>query len=1489
MTSSFPKELSPRSRPLLDPNHAADEDQTAPAARTDSAPHTPSSRPKTIKKQLTWDLGQAIQERQQAAMSNSSSHGGGAGVAAAASSGQTLTAGGGARSSTSGGVFKSSSSSTSRSSTFNPMIPPPLNLAGGQDYQQWKAKNTNSTRKNKAGSTAAGAAAASSQSKVWDNKSQNHNYREMMKRKTTRSSSSLHIGEEDEYYQDQQTSLFNLAQRRSLTTSDFMNNRSYNNQQDQGRTNGLEPGALSSQAEPQPGRGGARRVSQVWKDIQRTLYTAAGFAKAGKDRAFRRREEELRDQYYRQLKDSEENLSAGGSRDRGLDSGNTSSPLFPQKMKDLTMPSITSAFKKRKQFGKRHQSSLEERPLRGSTPSAFLPEPTNGLGFLPWEMRATAVSFADLPTEDRYVQYVDGRSDLHFQIDMGNPYEGTAFMTELLPEEKLSHKQTTFVGVAYQITSLGNLNTTLEEVSLGFELSMFFKIKDEDASFFKERIGPEVRFHDFEGKMPCFRLLSVPEEPEVVSENIVAVRRCFDRDVELLEHESDSEEEGENSDESDDDSDEAGVPFGEGDASFWDYYNKKRPAVPHEKSNSTEDIINYTTEGETQAGGATTSCTSDSDSKNRIPTLEPSSSLDSSKERKKNAANKQGRSSKTAGTAPPFGGAGAYYSKSSSQEQILNAIKHNKVVKQAKSRFKSKHTWKKQHVEPPPLAYYVQVYGKYRCTCRQVMDLVHFPFSRQLIRLSFVATANTYKYIFVPWAYMLPFYELVEEDVEEDCEQDSFSRFVQKLSDYQKSQRFTRSSNGRTSTSRDNSLRQGGGSRRDSTSVSTTNNIKQGGGRDIDQRTRTNATLVEGVSNTDSLGRGEEHVVKDLLSDHHVAENSTSTKGEQSSASYENLERASTYDLRPEIRSSEADRQLHEGSGKEVRFSGASSSTSNFFEGLIPEDDEDFARLLDDEKNSTTLSRKSCGFARDVFIPDMEEPSCGSAAPENGTGFGFDDDYGSVSSSDGDEGFLDYDLLVEGRQKEGFTNSIRSYSVPASSSSRRSGFAGGGVGNNIKTKILERNDTRTTVRPRFQPEGEVASMVIPEEGEEDAVLDAETDGRGQNFYSGGVVDHDNPAPEGQYKATSNKTYRRSSSLPDRANRNSRTAYDLPGREIMSAAKRRSIQLSRGEFIKKRAKSDWRQMLLQPGSGLSDQEKTPVTNYRSTTSTGPGSAAGGATSPPPQVNTSATSSLTNQANPPKKNYRLVELRLRPSVFKGRCRMSESWICRCHFSEFYPLSWLASMPSGAKYSRFHIVLQMECVPTFYLLNVHFILLCLVSLSFSTFLIDPDDPGSRMQVLLTLILSLAAYKVTLNTWTPIKPYVTRLDVYVLVTFLITSIMGLDCMLAALTCNLFPSTKDTVIWIEAIVWIPVFFAWVILHYFVFKSEFLANGQYGTLVYPKWADVLKIDDANQQAESEFVESMNRRGFQMDRANLPSVATMTKKLARYYRNHGEFL
>eukprot|EP00392_Amoebophrya_sp_AT5.2_P005545 g5554.t1 len=246
----------------------------------------------------------------------------------------------------------------------------------------------------------------------------------------------------------------------------------------------------------------------------------------------------------------------------------------------------------------------------------------------------------------------------------------------------------------------------------------------------------------------------------------------------------------------------------------------------------------------------------------------------------------------------------------------------------------------------------------------------------------------------------------------------------------------------------------------------------------------------------------------------------------------------------------------------------------------------------------------------------------------------------------------------------------------------------------------------------------------------------------------------------------------------------------------------------------------------------------------------------------------------QPQPPR--YRLVEMKYRPSVFKARSRVTESWLCRGHYGEFFPLSWLAAMPSGAKYARFHIVLQMECVPNFYVSNVHVILFLLVCLAFSAFLIPVTEVSDRMQVILTLVLTLAAYKVSLTAWLPSKPYMTSMDLYVLWSFVLTFVQGAAIMGCGLMVNHYGWDLASVTFYEGCFWALVFAGWVFVHLLLSCVAYF--GRLSRFLFPSWKSVMAKDDMLHLRERDFVQGANERVFTTKRSDIPTMDAVRQNL-----------
>lgn len=85
--------------------------------------------------------------------------------------------------------------------------------------------------------------------------------------------------------------------------------------------------------------------------------------------------------------------------------------------------------------------------------------------------------------------------------------------------------------------------------------------------------------------------------------------------------------------------------------------------------------------------------------------------------------------------------------------------------------------------------------------------------------------------------------------------------------------------------------------------------------------------------------------------------------------------------------------------------------------------------------------------------------------------------------------------------------------------------------------------------------------------------------------------------------------------------------------------------------------------------------------------------------------------------------------------------------------------------AVFSQFRFTLSVERDPAYFNLNVIFIMLLIVSMCFAVFFVSPEDLVSRLGLASTIFLSLVAHNYVVQTTLPQIPYLTALDVQMLV----------------------------------------------------------------------------------------------------------------------------
>jgi hypothetical protein len=103
-----------------------------------------------------------------------------------------------------------------------------------------------------------------------------------------------------------------------------------------------------------------------------------------------------------------------------------------------------------------------------------------------------------------------------------------------------------------------------------------------------------------------------------------------------------------------------------------------------------------------------------------------------------------------------------------------------------------------------------------------------------------------------------------------------------------------------------------------------------------------------------------------------------------------------------------------------------------------------------------------------------------------------------------------------------------------------------------------------------------------------------------------------------------------------------------------------------------------------------------------------------------------------------------------------------------------SWLAeevSLKVSIEGSDSEMGIQMKLTrrPEFYLFNIMLINFLIVTISLSVYTIDAQDFATRVGILETNLLTAVAFKFVINSYVPSVPYLTLLDKYMILTFMI------------------------------------------------------------------------------------------------------------------------
>ena len=148
------------------------------------------------------------------------------------------------------------------------------------------------------------------------------------------------------------------------------------------------------------------------------------------------------------------------------------------------------------------------------------------------------------------------------------------------------------------------------------------------------------------------------------------------------------------------------------------------------------------------------------------------------------------------------------------------------------------------------------------------------------------------------------------------------------------------------------------------------------------------------------------------------------------------------------------------------------------------------------------------------------------------------------------------------------------------------------------------------------------------------------------------------------------------------------------------------------------------------------------------------------------------------------------------------------------ETKPLGY--ALAPGFEYSGYAFEFTASRNVQNYILKVIFPLVLIVMMSWSGFWIDPVNANSQISVAVTSMLTLIAYRFTVDTQLPRLPYMTRLDVFFLVSTLLVFFSLIEVLVTTILDNNGQTHRAKTIDRYCRVIFPVIFATALIGIFV-------------------------------------------------------------------------
>jgi len=135
-------------------------------------------------------------------------------------------------------------------------------------------------------------------------------------------------------------------------------------------------------------------------------------------------------------------------------------------------------------------------------------------------------------------------------------------------------------------------------------------------------------------------------------------------------------------------------------------------------------------------------------------------------------------------------------------------------------------------------------------------------------------------------------------------------------------------------------------------------------------------------------------------------------------------------------------------------------------------------------------------------------------------------------------------------------------------------------------------------------------------------------------------------------------------------------------------------------------------------------------------------------------------------PHKEAISAAELRIKSECHVIDYQERHEWDTVGHKTETYATA-RGNSTTGKVYSELRLIIMVRRFSNWYLVNIAMFMFAMVTMSWAVFAMSPEDSGSRMEVALSLVLSIMASKFVIGEKMPKTSYQTLADLYITASF--------------------------------------------------------------------------------------------------------------------------